>query len=292
MNVSQFTKPSHAVLYQQHERLYDEIIKQLGIIVPDVGYMHAHDLIQVWEKCLFIMAYVDTTATTTDELVTLTVLLHPGAAYNKLSMPTLIDQVWHTAILNTREYAAFCQSNFTDAPCGPTGPAHSTRGSRDSDYTRGARIIAMKTLYEKTYSEVLDLDLDENVEPESDAPFIDLDAMPSPVSSPGASPPSTPKRVAEEPYRVPDAPSKRRRTHLRFQVFVKSISGKTVTPRVTRAMTVLELKTKLFGDYNTIRPKGMRLIFAGNNLDNSQTLGHYNIRADITLHMVENLRGC
>ena len=75
-----------------------------------------------------------------------------------------------------------------------------------------------------------------------------------------------------------------------MQIFVKTLSGKTITLHVRSDDTIEQIKSKI-QDKEGIPPDEQRLIYSAKKLEDGKKLENYNIRQESTLSLLLRLKG-
>ncbi len=176
---------------------------------------------------------------------------------DKLSPGSVIDPVWHAAILDTRFYENLCNNALGHAL------HHRPEGEFEDD--KKQRETLMTSMMEQLFK---DSDSEEN-EDDDDVQVIDLNPTSAPVKA-----------------KAPCASEKP------FSVTIKSLDGKTyVVDSLTPKSTVLDLK-KWHQSAAGIPVDQQRLIYCGKQLCDLETLCEHNICAGSLVHAVLRLGGC
>ena len=75
-----------------------------------------------------------------------------------------------------------------------------------------------------------------------------------------------------------------------FQIFIKTLNGETITVKANSTDKIITIKEQIQKKQD-ISPDHQRLVYAGKQLEDNNTLNDYNIPNNATLHLVVRLKG-
>jgi hypothetical protein len=177
-----------------------------------------------------------------------------------LSFSPQVDLAWHQAILNTGPYGEMCNQVF-----GYIMP-HTTKTSQDNLITKNQRVASTELVYKKLFKEKPPADLWER-----ERVVIQSKRK---------------KRKNGEENEIEEISEEEE-----YDIFIKTMTAKTVTMRIVSSIPISVLKGLIFMDEG-IPSSHQRLMLAGKQLEDHETCGAAGVSREMTLHLCLRLTGC
>jgi hypothetical protein len=195
----------------------------------------------------------------------------------QLGLPPQIDLAWHQAILNTVMYRDFCNKMF-HRPMD-----HTTVTEQDSIEAKNNRVSATENIYRKFFNEEPPSDLwkpnQEDDEGDNEEHEDDKDDKSKKRAAPTTTTPNA------------NAAEKKLKRSNELQLFVKTLTGKTITIYPCAHLPISGVKS-LIQMREGIPPDQQRIIFAGARLNDDSTCIECGLEQESTLHLVMRVSGC
>jgi len=169
-----------------------------------------------------------------------------------------MDALWHAHVLDTREYQGCCEMLLGTSYRGIIH--HDPKPIKDLA-VKSARRRALKELWDQVFKEPPQEGWD--LDPMDQADYV--------------------RRLVGR--------KRRRETADSFDVFVKTMTGTSHTVRIDQDAEVEDLKLVIY-DAVDVPVDQQRLVFAGTQLADGQTLWSYGIGKHSTVHLLLRLAGC